>query len=129
MHLQYWTAVGVVRVLIVDDEADMRLLVRTVLRNTSDFEVVGEAGSGAEALSAVRGLDPDVVVLDYRMPDLTGVDLAEQLLAESPDRAIVLLSAFLDDATVSAAELVGVRSCLLKDRMFDLPGELLRIAS
>ena len=118
-----------VRVLIVDDEADMRLLVRTVLRNASGLEVVGEAGSGEEALTAVRSLDPDIVVLDYRMPDLTGVDVAEQLLAESPDRAIVILSAFLNDATVSEAERVGVRSCLLKDRMFELPGELLRIAS
>ena len=120
---------GPVRVLIVDDEADMRLLVRSVLRNASGLEVVGEAGSGEEALAAVRTLDPDVVVLDYRMPDLTGVDVAEQLLSERPDRAIVLLSAFLTDATVSAAERVGVRSCLLKDRMFELPGELLRVAS
>jgi DNA-binding NarL/FixJ family response regulator len=118
-----------VRVLIVDDEADMRLLVRSVLRNASGLEVVGEAGSGEEAFDAVRTLDPDVVVLDYRMPDLTGVDVAERLLSESPDRAIVLLSAFLTDATVTAAERVGVRSCLLKDRMFDLPGELRRIAS
>lgn len=120
---------GSVRVLIVDDEADMRLLVRSVLRNTSGLEVVGEAGSGEEALTATRDLDPDVVVLDYRMPDLTGVDVAEQLLSESPDRVIVLLSAFLTDATVTAAERVGVRSCLLKDRMFELPGELLRVAS
>src|SRR5688572_14356016 len=116
---------GAVRVLIVDDEADMRLLVRTVLRNASGLEVVGEAGSGEEALDAVRALDPDIVVLDYRMPDLTGVDVAQQLLAERPDRAIVILSAFLNDATVSEAERVGVRSCLLKDRMFELPGELL----
>lgn len=115
--------------LIVDDEADMRLLVRSVLRTASGLEVVGEAASGEEALAAVRNLDPDVVVLDYRMPDRTGVDVAEQLLSESPDRAIVLLSAFLTDATVSAAERVGVRSCLLKDRMFELPGELLRVAS
>ena len=118
-----------VRVLIVDDEADMRLLVRTVLRNATGLEVVGEAGSGEEAMAAVRSLDPDIVVLDYRMPDLTGVDVAEQMLAESPERSIVILSAFLNDATVVEAERVGVKSCLRKDRMFDLPGELLRIAS
>ena len=120
---------GSVRVLIVDDEADMRLLVRSVLRTAAGLEVVGEAASGREALTAVRTLDPDVVVLDYRMPDITGVDVAEQVLAERPDQAIVILSAFLNDATVHAAELVGVRSCVLKDRMFDLPDELLRVAS
>ena len=120
---------GVVRVLIVDDEADMRLLVRTVLRNANGLEVVGEAGSGEEAITAVRSLDPDVVVLDYRMPDLTGVEVAEQLLAEQPGRVIVILSAFLTDATVEEAERVGVRSCLRKDRMFELPRELLRVAS
>lgn len=120
---------GDVRVLIVDDEADMRLLVRTVLSNAAGLEVVGEAGSGQEAIEAVRDLDPDIVVLDYRMPDLTGVEVAQRLLAESPDRVIVILSAFLNDATVDEAGRVGVRSCLRKDRMFDLPAELRRIAS
>lgn len=116
-----------VSVLIVDDEPDIRLLLRGVLHSDQGFDVIGEASSGAEALSETARLDPDVVILDYRMPDLTGIDVARELLAKNPGQQIVLFSAFLTDDTVADALAIGVKACLSKDRVLDLADRLERL--
>jgi CheY-like chemotaxis protein len=101
--------------LVVDDEADMRLLVQlTIDRENRGLRVVGEAASGDEALRMRRGLDVDLVVLDHRMPGLTGLETAEAMLAEAPDLPIVLYSAFTDDGTAARARQIGVRECVEK---------------
>ena len=122
----------VANVLIVDDELDMRLLVRIVIENAhEDIEIVGEASDGADALRTWRTCPepPDVVVLDYRMPGLSGLDVAAQLLAERPDQIIVLYSAYLDDRTRADALLLGVASCVAKGDVAQLPDIILTLTA
>lgn len=101
--------------LIVDDEGDVRLLVQLLIDQENEgLRVVGQAASGHEALTMRRALDVDVVVLDHRMPGLTGLETATAMLAEEPDLPIVLYSAFADPRMVADARRIGVRECVEK---------------
>lgn len=114
-----------VRALVVDDDEDMRVLVTNVIETANQgLEVVGEAGGGEEGLLRWRELRPDVIVLDQRMRGLTGVQVAERILAEDPDQRIVLFSAYVDDVLTGEALEAGVCSVLDKDRYRDLPAAL-----
>jgi DNA-binding NarL/FixJ family response regulator len=79
------------RVLIVDDQASFRHLARALLE-ADGFEVIGEAADGAAAVHAVNALAPDVVLLDVRLPDRSGIDVARDLRATSSPPAVVLTS-------------------------------------
>ena len=106
--------------LIVDDEVDVRLLVSLLIRQENHgLRVVGEAASGMQAIEMRRELDVDVVVLDHRMPGLTGLETATALLAEEPGLPIVLYSAFTDERMRAEARDIGVRECVEKG---DAPG-------
>ena len=101
--------------LIVDDEGDVRLLVQLLIDQANEgLRVIGQAASGNEALTMRRDLDVDVVVLDHRMPGLTGLETATAMLAEEPDLPIVLYSAFADPRMVAEAQKIGVRECVEK---------------
>lgn len=101
--------------LIVDDEPDVRLLLQLVInRENEGLRVVGEAASGEEALTMRRDLDIDVVVLDQRMPGLTGLETASSMLAEQPGLPILLYSAFTDVQMEDEAQRIGVRACVAK---------------
>lgn len=107
------------KTLIVDDEDDMRLLLLFAINSENrGLRVVGEASSGDEALTLRRELDIDIVVLDQRMPGLTGLETAEAMLAEEPGLPIVLFSAFVDEIMADRAGQIGVRACIKKG---DLP--------
>ena len=82
-----------VRVLTVDDQAVFREVAREVIDATPGFESVGEAASGEEALTAVAELEPQLVLLDVRMPGLDGVEVARLLHGTHPDTLLVLISA------------------------------------
>jgi DNA-binding NarL/FixJ family response regulator len=113
------------RALIVDDDDDMRFLLRVVIETANEgLAVAGEARSASEAVEQWREHAPDVVVLDNRMPDRTGLEVAAEILAERPEQSIILFSAFLDDDTIARAEALGVRACLSKDRYEDIPAAL-----
>lgn len=113
-----------ITVLVVDDEEDIRLLVTIVLR-AAGLEVVDEAADGPRALAAIDALDapetPTVVLLDNRMPGLSGMEVAAQVLAREPRQKIVLFSAHLDDATRKAAAALGVSACVGKTDASKLP--------
>jgi two-component system invasion response regulator UvrY len=81
-----------VRVLTVDDQAVFRGIAREVIDATPGFESVGEASSGEDALTAVARLDPQLVLLDVRMPGLDGIEVARRLRATHPDTVLVLIS-------------------------------------
>ena len=115
--------------LIVDDEEDIRLLVRAVIRRANEgLEVVGEAATGEEAVERWREARPDIVLLDYRLPDITGIEAAERILAEHPQQSIILFSAFLDPDTVRRATEVGVRACIDKGQVNRIPEALWKYA-
>lgn len=118
------------RTLIVDDEEDMRILLRATIEAANDGLVVaGEAADGEEGLARWREDRPDIVLLDNRMPRMTGIEVAERILAEAPDQTIVLFSAYLDDATRASALELGVRECLSKSDFARVPEVLRRCAA
>jgi two-component system, chemotaxis family, chemotaxis protein CheY len=111
--------------LIVDDEEDVRSLVRMVVEAANEGLVVsGEAANGDEALEHWREQRPVAVVLDQRMPGMSGLEVASHILAENPDQPIILFSAFLDQSTREEARRLGVRVCLDKTQVARLPEEL-----
>lgn len=116
-----------VRVLIADDNFDMRLLVRATLGGDARVDVVAEAEDGLDALDAFRQSRPDVCVLDYRMPGLTGLEAAREILAEVPETQVLLFSAYLTPEITDAADELGVR-CLRKDLFMELPAVVVELA-
>jgi CheY-like chemotaxis protein len=112
-------------VLIVDDEADIRFLVRQTLAGAKPpWEIAGEAVTGADAILSWRELQPDVIVLDQRMPGLSGLEAAELILAEKPGQIIVLFTAFRDPAAEAKATAIGIRACVSKTELHRLLAEL-----
>lgn len=112
-------------VLVVDDESDMRLLVREIIDQANEgLKVVGQAASGREAIDVWRENGADVILLDERMPDMSGLETAERILAERPAQNIILFSAYLDNATVRRASELGIRACLPKSDLARIPEAL-----
>jgi len=103
-----------IRVLVVDDHPIVRQGLVSVLGDEDDLEVVGEAGSGREAMGRVQRLQPDVVLLDLEMPELDGVNAIPQLLALRPGLGIVVFTAYDTDERVLGAVRAGARGYLLK---------------
>jgi DNA-binding NarL/FixJ family response regulator len=105
---------GAVRVVLVDDEAMVRVGLRMVLSTEPDIEVVGEAQDGAAAELVAAEVRPDVVLMDIRMPGVDGLEGARRVLASVPDTRVVMLTTFDEDAYVEAALRAGVSGFLLK---------------
>jgi DNA-binding NarL/FixJ family response regulator len=105
----------VIRVVLVDDEQLMRGGLRMMMESTDDIEVVGEAGDGREAIDLIRQLNPDVVLMDIRMPGMDGLAATEELAqAEEPVKVLVLTT-FGDESYVHRALRAGAVGFLLKD--------------
>jgi len=102
------------RVLIVDDHGISRAGTRHVLEDAEGITVVGEAGDGGSALAMVEHLHPEVVLIDIRLPDRSGIDVARQLAATFPEVRVVILSAYDNDDFIFSAFDVGVVGYLLK---------------
>jgi DNA-binding NarL/FixJ family response regulator len=118
------------RALIVDDDSDMRYLVRMTIEVANNgLAVAGEAQNGAEAIASVELERPEVVVLDHRMPGMTGLETARQILRDHPEQSIILFSAYLDAQTVAEAEALGVRACIDKTDVDRLPEALWQLAA
>jgi DNA-binding NarL/FixJ family response regulator len=106
---------GPVRVVVVDDHEIVRAGLAALLGREPDIEVVALVGDGAQALRAVATLRPDVAVVDYRLPGMTGVEVCERLHAEHPAVAVIMLTTFLDDDVVRGALQAGARAYVYKD--------------
>jgi DNA-binding NarL/FixJ family response regulator len=105
---------GNLRVLIVDDHEVLRAGTRQVLEASGDIVVVGEADDAKAALAMIDDLQPNVVLIDIRLPDRSGIDVARHLTVTHPGVRVVILSAYDDEEFVRAALEVGVTGYLLK---------------
>ena len=102
------------RVLLADDHSLFREGLANIVNAQPDFEVVGEAGDGLEVLVKARELDPDLIVMDISMPGCDGVEATQQIMAESPDMTIVMLTVRDEDEKLFEAIKGGARGYLLK---------------
>lgn len=102
------------RILLVDDNPSVRRYLRTILEQQSSWQVCGEARTGAEALQKVLDSPPDLVLLDYQMPDLNGVDIARQINEQCPKVSILMVTLHLSRQLVEAARRAGIRGACAK---------------
>ncbi len=104
-----------IRVYIVDDHAIVRKGIRALLSTESDIQVIGEAGDGAEAVTQVHALRPDVILMDLVMPKMDGIEATKQITAQRPGMRILVLTSFAADDKVFPAIKAGALGYLLKD--------------
>lgn len=106
---------GAVRVLLVDDQPLVRSGLRVLIADTTDLEVVGEAGTGAEAVRLAGELGPDVVVMDIRMPGMDGIEATRLITADSEAVRVLVLTTFDEDDHVYGALRAGASGFAVKD--------------
>ncbi|MCL5736338.1 MAG: response regulator transcription factor [Actinobacteria bacterium] len=104
-----------VRVLLVDDHKVVRQGLRSALEPDPRFEVVGEASSGEDALRLAAEENPDVVILDLRLPGMGGAETCRNIIQSNPDVVVLILTAFIDRQLVDDCLRAGARGYLLKD--------------
>jgi len=118
-----------IKILLVDDQPLFREGLRTLLSVQSDFEIVGEAGNGEEAVKQARTLQPAVVLMDLQMPVLDGVAATRSLKTELPDCRVIVLTTFDDDENVFDGLRAGAVGYLLKDASSEKLCEAIRLAA
>ena len=118
-----------IKILLVDDQPLFREGLRTLLSVQSDFEIVGEAGNGEEAIKQARTLQPAVVLMDLQMPVLDGVAATRCLKTEQPDCRVIVLTTFDDDENVFDGLRAGAVGYLLKDAPSEKLCEAIRLAA
>ena len=104
-----------IRVLIADDHLIVREGLRLILETGEGFELAGEAADGAEAVRLAKELQPDVILMDLRMPNVDGLTAIERLRAEQPQVAVVILTTYNEDDLMLRGLRAGARGYLLKD--------------
>lgn len=118
-----------IRVMVVDDTAHVLRMLSAML-NLDGFDVVGEAASGAAAIDAVDEADPDVVVMDYRMPFMDGLTAARRIRDRRPGQIVVLYTAFIDEEIERQAQEAGVSLCVGKvEGLASLEREISRLCA
>jgi DNA-binding NarL/FixJ family response regulator len=119
-----------VRILLVEDNEVFREALELLLGMRSDVQVVGAVGDGAAAVSAAVEHRPDVVLMDYRLPGLDGIQATAQVVEAVPEAAVVALTASADDAEREALVEAGAVMCLNKDQELDeIVGAILQAAA
>ena len=104
-----------IRILLIDDHEIVREGLKTILSAQPDFEVVGETGSAEGLIELVEVTRPDVVLLDARLPGISGADACRALVAAHPDVAVLIVSTYTDDALVTECIAAGAKGYLIKD--------------
>ena len=102
------------RIIIVDDHEVVRLGLRSLLDRHPEFEVVAEASNGREAIEKVDAYEPDVVVLDIRLPGMSGVEVCQQITDKHPDMHVIMLTSYAEDEMLFAAIRAGAAGYVLK---------------
>jgi DNA-binding NarL/FixJ family response regulator len=104
-----------IRVVLADDQPRVRAGLRVLINDAPDIDVAGEAGTGAQAVQQVRETEPDVVVMDIRMPGMDGIEATRMITADENATRVVVLTTFDDDDYVYAALRAGASGFLVKD--------------
>ena len=112
-----------IRILLADDHTLFRRGIRTILEQLPDVEVVGEAASGQEAIALAHELVPDVILMDIKMPAVSGIEATRRILQENPHIGIILVTMYDDPESAFAGMRAGARGYVLKEAE---PDELLR---
>ena len=110
---------GVISIVLADDHQVMRQGLRSLFRGEKDFEVIGEAGDGIEAIRQVENLRPDVLVLDLMMDGINGLEVTRQICERCPRTNIVILSTQSNEAYVGEALRAGAKAYVLKESSFE----------
>ncbi|MDZ8117481.1 response regulator transcription factor [Pontiella agarivorans] len=121
-----------IRILVVDDNALMRLGLTEAIGIEPELEVAGEAASGAEALEVFRRVNPDVITMDYQMPGgESGIECTKKIMAEDPHAKVILLSVFDSEEDIYLAKQAGVKGYLTKKAggVRDVIGAIQEVAS
>ncbi len=119
-----------VRVFLLDDHEIVRRGVRELLEVQEDFEVVGEAGTAEEALARIPAAEPDVAIIDMRLPDGNGVEVCREVRSRNPAVQCVMLTSFADDEALFDSIMAGAAGYLLKQiKGTDLVDAVRRVAS
>ena len=121
---------GPTRVFLLDDHEVVRRGIALLLEAQADLEVVGESGSALGAMSAIRGCQPDVAVLDVRLGDGNGIEVCRDVRAEFPELPCLILTSFDDDQALLDASLAGAAGYVLKEvRSNDLVESIRKVAA
>ena len=104
-----------IRILLADDHTLFRKGVRTLLEQMEDTDVVGEAASGEEAVAQARQWVPDVVLMDIKMPGISGIDATQRILQDNPHIGVILVTMFDDPQSVFSGMRAGARGYVLKE--------------
>jgi DNA-binding NarL/FixJ family response regulator len=104
-------------VLVVDDQAPFRSAMKAVLRRTTEFELVGEAANGYEAIALAEELDPALVLMDINMPEMNGIEATRQLVAKHPDVVVILCSTYEAADLPPEVATSGARAYLNKEHL------------
>lgn len=106
---------GKIRLMIVDDHEVVRLGMRAAFELEPDLQVIGEASNGAEALAKINVLDPQVILMDVRMPKLNGIEACREIKSARPETHILMITSFTDSDAVFASIMAGASGYLLKN--------------
>ena len=118
------------RIMLVDDHEVVRSGLKAMFEATDDLEVVAEAGTSGEAVLRARSYHPDVVVMDVRLPDASGVEACRDIRAENPEIAVLMLTSFSDDQALFDSIMAGAAGYVLKQiRGADLVEGIRRVAN
>lgn len=104
-----------IRVLLVDDHEVVRMGLRTALARTKTIQVEGEAGTAADAVAQACRVKPDVVLMDLRLPDRSGIEACREIRTACPDTRVLFLTSYSDEDAVTASILAGAYGYLLKE--------------
>jgi DNA-binding NarL/FixJ family response regulator len=122
--------VAAIRIFLVDDHEVVRRGISELLGAQADFEIVGEAGTAAQARTRIAATRPDVAVLDVRLPDGSGIDVCRTVLSTLPETKCLILTAYDDDQAMYAAVIAGASGYVLKDvRGANLIDSIRRVAA